>query len=77
MSLFLKCPECGGSPITTEWKYEIVPYGYGKPIKKAQVSVRVPVRHCWKCQFEWTDYAAEELRDEAVREARVNKEQGG
>ena len=73
MSLFLKCPECGGSPVTTTWKYQKVPYDY--PDTK-EVDVHVPVRQCWKCLFEWTDWVADELRDEAVREARASN-QGG
>jgi hypothetical protein len=76
VSLFLKCPQCGGGPVTTTWKTEDVAYGVttGGLHDTKSVAVRVPVRECWKCvpHFEWTDWVADELREVAVKEARRN-----
>jgi hypothetical protein len=72
---FHKCPQCGGGPVTTTWKYEDVAYGVatGGLHDVKSVRVYVPVRCCWKCTpiFEWTDFVADEIREEAVKEARA------
>lgn len=61
----MKCPECGCPVVTTTWETQIVPYGS----EGEEISCTVPVRHCKACSYEWLDYEAEEIHDQAVSEA--------
>ena len=45
----LDCPECGAESVTTVEEHETVP------------GVFIPVRHCTKCPFEWTDGVADDI----------------
>lgn len=58
------CPECGHSEIDTRW--EDCPFTYGSGADAVEIPVRLPVRKCRKCGFEFFDEEAEDLRHEAV-----------
>ncbi|HTU20138.1 MAG TPA: type II TA system antitoxin MqsA family protein [Gemmataceae bacterium] len=58
------CPECGHSEIDTRW--EDHPFPYGRGADAVEISVRLPVRKCRKCGFEFFDEEAEDLSHEAV-----------
>jgi putative zinc finger/helix-turn-helix YgiT family protein len=48
----------------TRWEHCPFPYGRGEDA--VEISVRLPVRKCRKCSFEFFDEEAEDLRHEAV-----------
>jgi putative zinc finger/helix-turn-helix YgiT family protein len=58
------CPECGHPEIDTVWANCPFPYGVGP--EAVELDVRLPVRKCRKCGFEFFDEEAEDLRHEAV-----------
>ena len=58
------CPECGHSEMDTRW--EDCPFTYGRGAEAVEISVRLPVRKCRKCGFEFFDEEAEDLSHEAV-----------
>jgi putative zinc finger/helix-turn-helix YgiT family protein len=58
------CPECGHSEMDTRW--EDSPFTYGSGADAVEISVRLPVRKCCKCGFEFLDEEAEDLSHEAV-----------
>src|SRR5437660_10670794 len=58
------CPECGHSVIETRWADCPFPYGTGP--ETVELNVRLPVRKCANCGFEFLDEEAEDLRHEAV-----------
>lgn len=60
----LVCPECGHSEMDTRW--EDSPFLYGRGADAVEISVRLPVRKCRKCGFEFFDEEAEDLSHEAV-----------
>lgn len=60
-----KCPEYSSKKLTTTWCDETVPYDDGGNLIK--VLVRIPIRCCDDCGFEFTDEEAESLIDETVK----------
>jgi putative zinc finger/helix-turn-helix YgiT family protein len=58
------CPECGHSEMDSRW--ENCPFTYGTGADAVEIPVRLPVRKCRKCGFEFLDEVAEDLRHEAV-----------
>lgn len=58
------CPECGHLDVDNRW--EDCPFTYGSGADAVEISVRLPVRTCRKCGFEFFDEEAEDLRHEAV-----------
>jgi putative zinc finger/helix-turn-helix YgiT family protein len=58
------CPECGHSEMDTRW--EDCPFTYGSGADAVEIPVRLPVRKCRKCGFEFFDEEAEDLSHEAV-----------
>src|ERR1700751_2424549 len=60
----LLCPECGHADIGTVWASRPFPYKDGDNI--VQIDVRLPVRKCHSCGFQFLDEQSEDLRQEAV-----------
>jgi len=58
------CPECGSEKIQTS--IEADKFAYGTSPDAPQLTVRVPVRTCLDCGFQFTDEEAEDARHEAV-----------
>jgi putative zinc finger/helix-turn-helix YgiT family protein len=59
------CPECGQKEIRTRFETEEFPYGEGRG--SVILKVEVPIRQCRSCGIEFTDTAADEIRDAAIR----------
>ena len=77
------CFECD-APARTEWRHHAFTYGLGSTA--VELTVRIPVRVCGSCGFEFLDHEAETLKHEAVcahlgvlspREIRVIREMHG
>jgi putative zinc finger/helix-turn-helix YgiT family protein len=60
-----QCPNCGSSNVRTVTEKERLPYGEGRDA--IELDVEVPVRACLSCGFEFTDAAADDAREIAVR----------
>lgn len=58
------CPQCGHSELETQRINSPFPYGTGADT--VELDVRLPVRKCVQCGFEFFDEEAEDLRHEAV-----------
>ncbi len=58
------CPICGGEGIATKWNLHAFDYGSGDSLVELQV--RVPVRRCEACEFEYLDDEAERLKHIAI-----------
>jgi putative zinc finger/helix-turn-helix YgiT family protein len=58
------CPNCGSMDVATTWIDDNFPYGAGS--NQVQLTARVPLRSCSKCEFEYFDDEAENARHEAV-----------
>lgn len=58
------CPLCGGEGVTTSWRDHTFSYGSGE--SETELTVRVPVRRCDACDFEYLDESAERLKHDAV-----------
>ena len=58
------CAMCGGAKVTTTLVQHTFTYGSGQ--SAAKLTVRVPVRQCEACEFEYLDEVGERLRHEAV-----------
>jgi putative zinc finger/helix-turn-helix YgiT family protein len=58
------CPECGHPELETRW--DNCPFLYGTGPDAVELDVRLPVRKCRRCGFEFFDEEAEDLRHEAV-----------
>ena len=54
------CPICGGEGITSTWNLHSFDYGSGD--SSTELQVRVPVRRCGACEFEYLDDEAERLK---------------
>lgn len=61
----IKCPMCSSNNVTTRNEKETIEYGTKKE-DIVKISVTIPVRMCNKCQFEFTDVDAEDIRHAAV-----------
>jgi putative zinc finger/helix-turn-helix YgiT family protein len=59
------CPDCRGEDVRTTFETEDLPYGEGKAA--VNLKVEVPVRQCLSCGLQFTDAAADDARDEAIR----------
>ena len=59
----LICEECG-HPVTTTWHDHTFQYGSGE--SAAALEVRLPVRRCDRCDFDYLDDAGASLKHEAV-----------
>ena len=57
------CADCGSS-ISTSWHSHTFRYGTGE--SAADLTVRVPVRRCDGCDFDYLDYEGERIMHEAV-----------
>jgi len=60
----IECPACEDKDVTTTMETETFTYGEGA--EAVELTVRVPVRTCTSCGFQFTDNIAEEIRHEAV-----------
>jgi putative zinc finger/helix-turn-helix YgiT family protein len=60
----IKCPTCGDHNVRTTLETETFSYGDGP--EAVELTVRIPVRTCDSCGFQFTDDIAEEARHEAV-----------
>jgi len=58
------CPVCAEEDITTTWTLHTFDYGSGET--SVELQARVPVHRCGKCEFEFLDDAAEQLRHQAI-----------
>lgn len=63
------CPECGSDETLEKEELDVIMYG-GEPLgePEAQIPVKVPVGICTVCDFKWTDYRAEEIHENAVKQ---------
>jgi putative zinc finger/helix-turn-helix YgiT family protein len=59
-----ECPDCGAREVKTRIVKERFEYGNGT--KAVTLEASIPYRRCEKCNFEYTDYEAEDVRHEAV-----------
>src|SRR5207249_3572020 len=59
-----ECPNCGERGIETRFVRDAFKYGSGP--KAVTLEAMIPFRRCPKCEFEYTDGEAEDLRHEAV-----------
>lgn len=59
------CPDCGEEGPTSSLRDHNLEYGRPPSVLLA---VKIPVYHCNKCGFEFTDSEAEAIMDAAVRE---------
>ena len=57
------CDECG-HPVATTWHDHTFVYGLGEAA--AELAVRLPVRRCDHCDFDYLDEEGERLKHEAV-----------
>ena len=57
------CDECG-QRVTTTWRDHTLVYGSGEAA--AELAVRLPVRRCDHCHFDYLDDEGERLKHEAV-----------
>ena len=57
------CAECG-SAIATSWHTHTFRYGTGE--SATHLNVRLPVRRCDDCDFDYLDYEGERIKHEAV-----------
>ena len=57
------CDECGHQ-VTTTWHDHTFPYGSGEVA--TELAVRLPVRRCDHCDFDYLDDEGERLKHEAV-----------
>lgn len=57
------CAECG-HPVTTAWHCHTFLYGSGQAA--TELAVRLPVRRCEHCDFDYLDDEGERLKHEAV-----------
>ena len=59
------CPMCGGEEgITTTWNIHRFDYGSGE--SSVELQVRLPMRRCGTCEFEYLDDEAERLKHIAI-----------
>lgn len=59
-----RCPACNKEPCREVMEREVFPYGDDG----TEINVSVPVLHCDRCNFAYTDLRAEKLRHRAVCE---------
>ncbi len=60
----MTCAQCGSTNVTTTEVKEAFTYGVKEPV---QLEAVFPKHTCGDCEFEFTDYVAEEARDRAVK----------
>ena len=72
MSEELTCGQCGSADVWTKEVIENFQYGVGTD--GVRLVAKVPLRRCGACGFEFTDDAAEDRREEAVRSYRAGVE---
>ena len=58
------CPACGEHGVTTTWIDHDFEYGSGE--ESFELQVRIPVRQCGSCEFEYLDDEAERLKHNAI-----------
>jgi putative zinc finger/helix-turn-helix YgiT family protein len=61
----LECPSCGSRDVRTSVEIERFPYGEGRDA--VELDIEVPVRTCLSCGFQFTDAAADDAREFAIR----------
>jgi len=59
-----KCPVCGSEHLTE--KEEPQSFQYDVDEDAVMINVIVPVMTCGDCEFSYTDYRAEKIRDDAT-----------
>ncbi len=65
----MNCPQCDSIEVWVRQETEEFKYGDArKPLAQVVLAVTIPVWTCRTCAFGWTDYVAEELIDEKVRD---------
>ena len=60
----IECPTCGDHNVRSTIETETFSYGDGP--EAVELTIRVPVRTCNSCGFQFTDDIAEDMRHEAV-----------
>jgi hypothetical protein len=65
----LRCANCGSPRVTTTQVDDEFDYGEGPSMVSLQV--RVPLRTCQNCGFQFLDEEAEDLRHEVIAEHRA------
>ena len=61
----MRCHDCDCDQVREDEEFEPLVYGVGADAILIQCIV--PVIRCQVCDFAWTDYRAEEIRDAAVQ----------
>lgn len=59
-----ECPSCGSSKVAETWIDDKFEYGEGKNV--SVLTAKIPLCQCGVCDLSFTDWRAEELRNEAV-----------
>ena len=59
-----KCANCGSDYVNVNWEHYLIPYGVHVVIN---IPVVQPVNYCMDCNFSYTDWRGEEIRDAAVK----------
>lgn len=62
----MNCAECGSQNTRESIQEEIFPYGVDGP-DQILLHANVPVVYCCDCESSFTDYRAEEIRDNVVK----------
>lgn len=58
------CPMCSKTNITTKLEKDDIEYGKDRAV--VRLTVKIPVRTCGDCGFQFTDHVAEDLKHEAL-----------
>lgn len=65
----MNCPNCDSIDIWVRQETEEFKYGDSrKPLEQVVLVVALPIWSCNTCEFEWTDYEAEDIIDGKVRD---------
>lgn len=60
----LECPDCNSTNVKTEYVLEKFKHGTAK--KFVELEANIPLRKCQDCEFEYTDFEAEDVQHEAI-----------
>lgn len=71
----IRCANCGSARVTTTEVDD--KFAYGEGASSASLQVRVPLRTCQDCGFQFLDDEAEDLRQEVIAEHRTTPQSPG
>ena len=57
-----QCPQCSGDKLSRSLESEDLPYGD----KGVVLKCLVPVYSCHECEFEWTNWEAEDIHEKTI-----------